>query len=397
MAKRVSIPSKHVELKLVGPRDALLVPRVQRLTANADIPTTQTDELGNSEHVGTSKDMPNITLTFQALDVGHKIVSILTGTSISGYPVGGVNISKNAKDFDAIGLIKDETIADYVKTMHLRKLTLQTVALNYTVDGDSTEEYTAVGTSKRWFKNDVIVEKFASGGGTALTLAYTPVALKNGDNALSVIQDSVYLDEVAAAPGVGEYSLVGAALTLGAAYVSQVIVAYQYTHPTLGWTDISDLTMPAAIKGKDVPVLIQANSVGRVQSLTINAAFNPAAVREMGNRNIVGYTFPVPEVTGTITVLDTDTELIQLFTSGLSMDTEYEIGNCTATGISLIVKMYDPADCVEPYLVRKTVLLDKVSITSDGFTSNINDNAQQTFDWRSETGNLVVYSGAMPG
>jgi hypothetical protein len=397
MAKRVSIPSKHVELKIIGERDALLVPRVQRLTANADIPTNQVDELGNSEHVGTSKDMPNVTLTFQLFDVGHKVVSILTGTSISGYPAGGVNLTANAKAFDALGLIKDETVADYVKTMHLRKLTLQTVALNYTVDGDSTEEYTSIGTSKRWFKNDVIVEKFASGGGPDLVLANSPVVLKNGDYALSVIQDGVYLDEVAGTPGAGEYQIVGTALTLGGVYTYQTIVVYQFTHPTLSWSDVSDLTMPASIKGKDVPILIQANNIERVQSLTINAAFNPAAVREMGNRNIVGYTYPVPEVTGTITVLDTDTELIKLFTSGDVSDTEYETGNCTATGISLIVKLYDPADCVAPYLVRKTVLLDKISITSDGFTSNVNDNAQQTFDWRSETGNLVIYSGAMPG
>jgi hypothetical protein len=394
--RRVSIPSKHVELKLVGPRDALLVPRVQRLTANADIPSTSVDELGNSQHVGTSRDMPNVTLTFQAMDVGHKIVSILTGTSMSGYPSAGINITALAKTFDAVGLIKDETVADYIKTMHLRKLTLQTIALNYTVDGDSTEEYTAIGSAKRWFTNDVVVEKFASGS-TVFTLAYTPVALKDGSKAISVIRDTNYDTEVSGVPAAGEYRIVTTTLTLGTAITSQVIVVYQANPGGNNWTDVSDLTLPSSIKGKDVPLLIQANSMDRVQSLTINAAFNPTAVREMGNRNIVGYTYPVPDVTGTITVLDTDTQLIRLFTSGGLADTEFQSGFCAATGISLIVKLLDPASCTPPYSVLKTVYLDKITITSDGFTSNVNDNASQTFDWRSETGNLVVYSGAMPG
>jgi hypothetical protein len=396
MAKRVSIPSKHVELKIVGPRDALVVPRVQRLTATADIPTTQVDELGNSQHVGTSKDTPNVTLTFQAMDVGHKIVSILTGVSPSAYPTGGVNLTTDFKTFDAVGLIRDENVADYVKTMHLRKLTCQSLALNSSVDGDSTEEYTAIGTSKRWFTKDVVVEKFASGS-TVFILSETPIVLKDGNYALSVIRDGVYDTEVVGAPAAGEYSISGTTLTLGTAIVNQVIVVYQADPAGNNWADVSDLTMPASVRGRDVPVLIQANSIERVQSLTINGAFNPTVVREMGNRNIVGYTYPVPEVTGTVTVLDTDTELIRLFTSGAISDTEFQPGLCAATGISLIVKLFDPADCVEPYRVVKTLYLDKISITSDGFTSNVNDNAQQTFDWRSETGNIVVYSGAMPG
>ena len=47
MARRIAIPSKAAQLKLVGPRDALVIPRVQRLTMTADRPSTDIDELGS--------------------------------------------------------------------------------------------------------------------------------------------------------------------------------------------------------------------------------------------------------------------------------------------------------------------------------------------------------------
>jgi len=46
MAKRIAIPSKAVQVKVVGEKDALVLPRVQRLTFNADRPSTDIDELG---------------------------------------------------------------------------------------------------------------------------------------------------------------------------------------------------------------------------------------------------------------------------------------------------------------------------------------------------------------
>jgi hypothetical protein len=158
--------------------------------------------------------------------------------------------------------------------------------------------------------------------------------------------------------------------------------------------------MPAAIRGLDVPVKLLANSIDRVQSVTLNGTFNPETVREMGNRDVVGYQLQVPSVTGTITVLDTDTELVSLFATGELAPTgitEFQASEYTASGITLDVFLQDPADKVEPFEILKTVYVPGLVVTSDGFTSNINANAQQTFDIKSEDGNIIVYSGIRPG
>lgn len=396
--KRTSIASKHVQLVLVGPKNSFKASRVQRFSLNSDIPVTTVDEIGSSSHAGTTKDIPNVTLSFSAFDVGVKIFSVLTGTDPDAYPGAGVDISTLA-DMDAIVYIKDQTVADYAKSAHAKKLKVRDFTFNYSVDGESTEDYTIVGSERRWLKNDVVLDRFTSGT-TSFTLTQTPHQLQNGNYALSAILDGVYLTEVTGAPATGEYRVVGTTLTTGDAMVTQLLVAYHATPVGNLWADVSDSLLPSAIRGRDVITKIAANTVQRVQSITINGTLNATTVREMGNRVVVGYNTQVPNVEGTITVLDTDTELINLLTEGETTTSgviEWMPGEgCTTTGVSLQVELVDPCDTTVPYTVLKTVYLDSIEVIGDSYTVNVNGDASQVFSYRSTTGHCVVYSGSMP-
>lgn len=398
MAKRLAIPHKYVALEIIGPRDVYKAARIQRVSATADQATTTIDELGNSQHAGTSKDLANVTLTFQSMDVSHKLISTLAGVSSSGFPAFGLDltgVSGISKAIDAIIRVRDENLVQYVKAAHLRRCTVQSFTYNYSVDGDSTEEYTAIGSSKRWFKNDIVIDKFTTGT-TSFTLSESPKVLKSGKYAMTCLVNGVYTEEVTTAPATGQYRIVGTTLTTGDARTGFIICVYQSgSLANDAWTDVSaEAGTAVAIKGKDVGVLISASGVSRGQSVTINGNFNPTPVREMGNREIVGYLAQVPEVTGSLTVLDTDTDLLALLSgSSPNLDTEFPVGQCSAVGVPLEIKLYDPTDCVEPLDIKKSIYLPSISITSEGFTQNVNDNAQQTFDWRSDTGQVIVYSG----
>jgi hypothetical protein len=394
MARRIAIPSKAVQLKLVGARDSLVIPRVQRLTLTADRPSTDIDELGNRLHAGTVEDIPAITATFQLFDVGIKAFAVLTGTDYNAYPAAGVSVTE-ITDVDVIAHVKSDSVEDYVKMAHARHCVVRDFTFSYSVDGESTEEYTVVGTKKRWFKNDIVVDKFITGT-TSFTLTQTPVQLKDTNYALSAILDGVYLTEVTGAPATGQYRIVGTTLTTGDSRVSQLLVVYQAVPAGTNWSDVRDSSMPAAVRGMDVPVLMAAGGIERVQSVTLNGTFNPEAVKEMGNRDIVGYQMQNIATTGQITVLDTDTELIALLTTGQinpSGVTEFGVDEFTASGISLEIKIQNPADKVFPYTVLKTVYVPEIVVTSEGFTSNVNANAQQTFDIKSKDGDIIIYSG----
>ncbi len=398
MGKRLAIPSKELALRLVGPADSFLASRIQRVDINTDVPTEDIDELGNPLHAGTTTDIPNVTLSFSAMDVGIKVFSVLTGTDPAAYPGAGVDIS-NLGEADAVLYVKDDAVAKYAKTAHARRMQVQDFTYSYSVDGNSTEDYTLIGSLKRWFLNDILVERFTAGT-TSFTLTQTPVTLKNGDEALSVTLDGEYLEEVTVAPSAGEYRIVGTTLTTGDTRTSQVQVVYQFTLATESWSDVNDALLPASIRGKDADVIISANNIPRIQSVTINGNLNVQDVREMGNRNTVGYQRQVATIEGTLTVLDTDTELIDLLTSGSigSGDTEFQPGvDVPAPGseIGLRIQLVDPSDSSEPFTVLKTIDIPEITIAGDSYTQNVNENAQQVFNFRSSDAQCVVYSGSV--
>jgi len=288
-----------------------------------------------------------------------------------------------------------------VKAAHIRRAIIQSFTYNYTVDGDSTEEYTAVGSTKRWFTRDVIIDRLIGDGSATLTISEAFEQLKNGDNAITVMVAGVYYEETSSAPDEdGTYRLAGTTLTFNTgdepAVGTVVMVVYQSAASGDVWTDISDSDIPAAIRGKDVVPNISSGDLERVQAVSVNVNFNPQPIREMGNRQVVGYINQVPEVTGTITVLDTDTSLIALLSGSQVNDTEIPMGQCAASGVPLEIKLQDPSDCVVEFAVLKTVYLPFISMTSEGFTSNVNDNAQQTMDYRSDDGAVWIYNGAKP-
>jgi hypothetical protein len=397
MATRLAIPSRETELKLVGAYDSYMVSRVQRIGFNSDVPTTSIYEIGNILQTGLVQDTPAITLTFSLFDVGIKAISVLTGTNPLAFPAAGVSIASFG-ECDAIVYIKDQTLTDYVKTGHARRLQISQFAFSYSVGGESTEDYTMTGSEKRWFKNDVVVDRFTTGGVTPTGgLSQTPIVLKNGNYALSVIVDGVYFTETSSAPGVGQYRVVAKVLTLGTALVSTCIAVYHANPGGSNWAYVNNPNDPAAIRGKDVDVFIALSGVPRVQSVTINGNMNVTQVKEMGNRDTVGYQRQTPTVNGTISVLDTDTELIDLLLNGApSSDTEYQIGTvCPTTGIPLKLELVDPCDLTAPYDVKKTVYVPKIIAVGDAWAANVNQNATWNINWQSLDAVCTIFSGSM--
>jgi hypothetical protein len=395
MAKRLAVPFKEMQLRVVGPTGEFKASRIQKLDINANIPSTDVDELGNNLHAGVVTGTPEVTATFSAMDVSVKIFAALTGTDATAYPAQGVSISQLG-EVDIVGQVKDAKLADYIKSVHGRRLQITGFNYTYNVTGESTEEYTAQGSEKRWFKNDITVDKFATGT-TSFTLTETPIQLKNGNYALSAILDGVYLDEVSGAPATGQYRVVGTTLTTGDSRNSQLVVVYHTNPAGTNWTYISDSMIPAAVRGKNVPVLIGVNNIQRVQSVTIRGNFPNQKIEEMGNTSVVGYTTMPAQVTGDLTVLDTDLELIALLQTGSlnPADTEFPLCGYTVSGLSLELQIQDPTNTCTPsgLGVLKTVYIPQISITSEGHSTNVGNNAQQTFGFKSVDGNLIVYSG----
>jgi hypothetical protein len=394
---RVALPFSDIKLRLVGPKDSFFASRVQRLDIPTTLPTTVIDEIGNNEHAGTTTDIPEVTATVNLMDVSIQFFSYLTGTDPGCFPASGVCIS-SIGDVDLVGYVKDADVSDYVKSVVVRRARVTGFTYNYGVDAESTEEYTFAATNKCWFKNDIVVDRFTSADSPQpYTLSQTPIQRKSGDYLVSVIVDGVWLDEVTGAPSTGEYRYNAGAITLGDGNLAggEICQAVYHANPVGSlWTYISDTSCPPAIRGKDVPVRIGLNSIYRVQSVVIRGAFPSEKIVEMGNDEVVGYVTQVPRVTGDITVLDTDTELLRLLATGTPnpADTEFCVTEFVNT-LSLEIRLLDPDDATNT-VILKTVYIPRISITSEGHTSAVGGNVSQTFGFESYTAELCVYSGA---
>jgi len=168
----------------------------------------------------------------------------------------------------------------------------------------------------------------------------------------------------------------------------------------LPFTRISDSSVPAAIRGKNIPVTIgvageSAERMYRVQSVTIRGTFPNTKVVEMGNTSVVGYIVDPPDISGDITVLDTDNEMVALLTTGSKSVGvgEYGVDEYEDRTLELVVQLQKPSDTA---VIQKTIKIPYMRITSDGTTSNVGGQLTQTFSFMSNDAQCIVYSGAIP-
>ncbi len=387
MTKRIAIPFKETKLRVVGPLDNFYAHRIQRLDIPANIPNTVINELGNPKHAGIVTDIPEISSTFQAFDVSPKIFAVLTGTDPDAYPVSGVDVS-NLGYCDLIVYVKEANVAEHLKCIHAKYMKITDFNFSYSVGGEATEEYTCAGSEKRYFANDVVVDDgtLVSGVNTNW-LDYTPNTLKNGNKLLSLIVDEEWLAEG------DDFSVNGRTITMVGIGGGDAQAVYHTSSNVMTWADISDATVPAAIRGKNIPITIGVENQYRVQSVNIRGTFPNTKVMEMGNTSVVGYITDVPDITGDISVLDTDNELISLLTTGVKSgaDVEFGVDEYSERTSQLDIVIKDPADNTT---VLKTLRIPAMRITSDGTSTNTGGQLTQNFSFSSDTAELIIFSGA---
>ena len=350
--------------------------------------------------MGYAKDIPDVTLTFTSQNVGVELVAALTGYDSTTWPGAGVNVASALGAIDAIVYIKDPAASQYIYAAHARNLQIRDFTYTFAYNGEATEDYTAIGSERRFFTNSVTVETLTAGSTAVTALSGTPIILKNGNYLLTVKVANVYLlPTTSVSPAVGYYyynsgTKVITINTADKATASdKVIVVYQSTPVGTTWADVADTLEPVSIRGKDITISIAANNIPRVQTARINGTLNVTAVKEMGNRNNVGYQKQVPDITGDLSVLTTDTDLLSILQYGVAgSTTEFTPGEvCPSGTVSLQIKLFDPCQTEQGTLL-KSVYLDKIDVTSDNYDVRVGNNQflTQTFNFRSTTGSCVV-------
>jgi hypothetical protein len=394
MAKRPRIHSRDLQPQLATPQGLLSVARVQRFDWPMNIPTTTIDELGRKLHVGKTQQTPTVTLVVEGFDVSHNTISYLTGYTPSTFPASGVSITQ-LKNVDVIGQIRDSSALNVLNALYVPRGTITGMDCSFGVTATSTVSYTISANSKKEFKNPVYYDSFTLvSGATTASLTYTPTFLPvtsgyaAGAFRTSTNGSTAYLDENT------DFTIAGTTVTFTGTSTSAgdvVWVTYTSTQPKY-FAALND-TDAAAIEGKYVPLSISINNIPRVQTATIKLAYAVDTLYELGGLGKpIGSEVGVPNVTGDVSVLKTDNDLINILTGQASSAVETNMEFALQT-LPLKVQLRDPRNSKNILL---TYYVPSITVNTESDTSQVNQSVMETFAWESTTGDLWVCSGAGP-
>ena len=389
---RARIHSRDIQPLVAAPKGLFAAARVQRLDFPLTINTTNIDELGRRLHVGTTSDIPEVTVTIEAFDVSHNTIAYLTGYTPGTYPTSGASITE-LKNVDVIGAIKENCADSVVSAIYVKRGIVTAMNATFGVQDNSTVSYTINANSKKAFRQPVFYERFTASG-TTVSLANTPSYLtRTSGYIINAYQTAATCETNYLTEGT-DFTVAGTTITLASGVASTGDdVWFTYSSPASATFQGLDNVAPAAIQGKYVPVTISVSSIKRVQSATINASFESEQILEMGGLGKpVGYELNAPDVTGDLAVLKTDNDLLALLEGVPTTTVENDI-EFAKTTLPLKIELKNPAN---PNQTLVTYYVPSITITAHGDESVVNASINETFSWRSTTGELYIASGAGP-
>lgn len=396
MAKRARVHSRDLQPQIATPKGLIAAARVQRFDIPMNMPTTAIDELGRVLHVGITKEIPEVTVTTEAFDVGHDTFAHLTGYTPGTFPTSGASITE-FKNVDVIGQIRDSSTKDIVNALYVKRATVTGMDASFGVQDNSTVTYTFSSNSKKEFRQPVVYERFTLSTASGIqTLSNTPTYLtRTSGYIISAYRTGTtgstgYIDEGT------DFTVTGANINFlpgGGNVAAGDIIWVTYCAPISKQFEALNDVDPAAVQGKYVPLTISVNDIKRVQSATIRVAFSSEQILEMGGLGKpVGYELGIPSVTGDISVLKTDNDLLAIL-EGVSNTTVEQDMEYALDTLSLKIQLRNPAN---PNEILLTYYVPSFTITAEGDSDTVNQSMNETFSWESKTGELIVISGAGP-
>lgn len=393
MVKRARVHSRDLQPQIAAPKGLFAVARVQRFDFPMTINTTDVDELGRRLHVGTTSEIPDVTVTVEAFDVSHNTFAYLTGYTPGTYPLGSGASITELKNVDVVGQIKNASSTNIVNAIVVKRGIVTGMDATFGVRDNSSVTYTISSNSKKEFSQPVFYDSgtlSTSSGTLSLTNAPSYLTRTSGyiiDMYRTGTDGSTnYLEEGT------DFTVAGQTVTFtGTGTTSGDAVWALYSSSATGTFQALNDVDAAAVQGKYVPLDISVANIKRVQSATIRAAFESEQILEMGGLGKpVGYEIGTPSVTGDISVLKTDNEILSLLEGVTYPGTVENDMEFAKTTLPLKIRLKDPRN---PSNVLLTYYVPSITLTAEGDESTVNQSMNETFSWKSTTGELYVASG----
>jgi hypothetical protein len=407
MAQRVSISFKENAAEIISAAGKTRLGRVQRAEIGANLPNTPIEELGSDKLVGRIFDVPEISVTISAIDVGARTSFVMAGVDWATAASGTYIEAQDMKYVAVAQPFKSVASDDIARTLFVPGAKLERFALNYSVGGDATEEYGFQGTSSRWLRYDVTVASGVTSGGQLTGFSGARV-LKNGSYVLCAFAG----DGIGYLPEEAITASTATTVTFDTDTVpdgTPVVVAihkdltdqwdYTYEFPNVS-PESAVPNQPVGVRGWGIEIFLVKSGetnekIYRAQTCNIQAQYQTTRIQELGNEAVVGYSDGIPDVTGTLEIMLHDFKLGELLSGDEAGDnwTPTELG---AGNWGLLVKVWRRnanRTTTEP---EKAVWLPYLDITQEQNSAQVGQDARQTFNFSSRTNEVYIFKGDKP-
>jgi hypothetical protein len=399
-----------------------IVDRIQTGGAQLNIPQDRVYELGNFQSVGIIRDVPDLTFSLDNLDVDTEVEALLCGSVNPSTDVFGSNGSTgtkyqlaNCKPVDVASPFKSAQGAfDVVQGIAVPHLTLESASYRYGLRDNAGEQFSLRGDSIFYVPAPVWVQTVTIGAGTetdpilfnsddAVPTAMT--ALKYTEQGQSIYALNVSVNGVRKIRGV-DYTDSTTQITwvTGKAPVANDVVRIVFGSSTKSQTYAQSVhegvsVKPAAIRGKDIRVLIGGVLWGDVQSVNIDWRVTLEDDYEFGNPRAVSRDYSdVPEVSGSIDIKPSSTAaLMDKLTQITGVTSGDIIGAMSSVALPLEVQLLNPdsggTSAHTAGTILKTLVVGDARFTVPGYEGRAQQKLTQTLNFTSDGGLLDIFKG----
>lgn len=375
-------------------------------------------ELGNYLSVATLFDIPDLSFSLESVDATAQLEALLVGADFATMASGTAIDVSRALPLDVIGQIKPgkNAASPYavVGSVATPYLALESLSYRFGLKDKAAQTAGFKGDAIYYNPGPAIVEDFVgtNTANQAITLTH-PAYPYNGD----VIAGTKYglaiclasgkrlfigTDYTEVATGAGPSKSVTITVINPVPATDKIRVVYStsdaISYPQASHTADS-ATHPAAIRGRDITVYVGGTALidrwSDIQSVQVDWRVQLQQDEQFGSTVYVDQDFDVPTVNGNIVVRPRDyASLLKKIQEIAGTATSTEVaGALNTTPLEVLIALHSPTDGS----ILKCIEIPDARITVPGYSGQVQQKLDMTFNFESDTGLMNIYKNAKAG
>jgi hypothetical protein len=393
--------------------NGFLVDRIQTAgVSSLNINEERIEELGNYQAIGTIRDIPDLTFELESYDMSTAIENILTGRAETfSTPGTELDLVGNYTAIDVLSPFKQGPAGtSIVKSLAIPYLSLESLSYAFSLTDPASMTATLRGDSvfyspgdvyRETWDGDAVTTDFTLGGGSGGTGGAGP-SLKTVIAGVDYWVLGVTVDGVRQFQGAAsDYTATSTVVSFNTAPASgtdNVVIVYALAATQTYAQAVHDSTVPVAVRGRDIEVIVADSGGGNpvswtgVQSGSVDWRVSLERDEEFNNPNVVGQDFDIPEVSGSISLKPSDsTALWDKIMQAAGVSVTDQVANATNDVPELQVEVIfkDPADGSS----LKTLIIPDAKFTLPSLQGSVGSKLETDFAYTSAGGVLEIYVG----